>query len=242
MMAWPYILKSLPNPPTLQNFHLPPDLRLFVFDMAGTTVDEGNVVYKILLATLREAGYELELPLVLRVGAGKEKRRAIRDLLEHLGRGTEHTDTYYRRFREKLAGAYTDLDVRPFAGAADLIRRLRAGGVAVGLNTGYDRTTAEGLLQKMDWTEGRHYDHLVTADDVSVGRPAPDMIHRLMELADVRVPDFVAKAGDSAIDIEEGRRAGCGLTVGVTTGAQSRPQLVRAGADLVVDDLAHLMR
>ncbi|MGB3799008.1 MAG: phosphonatase-like hydrolase [Lewinella sp.] len=224
----------------MDTFRIPSDLRLFVFDMAGTTVNEDNVVYKTLLATLREAGYELELGLVLEEGAGKEKRQAIRDLLHRLGAPDEAADELYARFRERLGSAYTNLAVTPFPGASDLIGRLRKRGVVVGLNTGYDRATAERLLGKMAWQPGQHYDYLVTADDVTEGRPAPDMIHRLMELADVRVPTFVGKAGDSGIDIDEGKRAGCGLTVGVTTGAQSRDQLTAAGADLVVDDLAAL--
>ena len=208
--------------------------------MAGTTVDEDNVVYKTLLATLRDAGYVLDLNLVLAEGAGKEKRQAIVDIIERLGGDPTDADALYVRFRDKLEVAYRDLEVRPFAGAADLIGRLRRRGVSVGLNTGYDRATAERLLEKMAWLKGKHYDFLATADDVPAGRPAPDMIRRLMQLADVRVPAFVAKAGDSAVDIEEGLRAECGLTVGVTTGAQSREQLVAAGADLVVDDLAAL--
>ncbi len=209
--------------------------------MAGTTVDEGNVVYKTLLATLRDAGYVLDLDLVLAEGAGKEKRQAIIDILDRLGGDPKGADRLYIRFRDKLKIAYRDLEVKPFAGAADLIGRLRRRGVSVGLNTGYDRATAERLLDKMAWRAGEHYDFLATADDVPAGRPAPDMIHRLMEMADVELPHFVAKAGDSAVDIEEGRRADCGLTVGVTTGAQSREQLVAAGADLVVDDLASLV-
>ncbi len=70
-------------------------------------------------------------------------------------------------------------------------------------NTGFDRTKAEPLLSKMDWVPGRHYDHLVTAGDVSAPWPAPDMILPRMELADVRIPSYVGKAGNSGIEILE---------------------------------------
>lgn len=209
--------------------------------MAGTTVNEDNVVYKTLLSTLQRAGYDLDLPLVLREGAGKEKLQAIRDILQRIDGNDGRARELYANFREELTEAYGDLTVRSFPGAADLIGRLRRNGVTVALNTGYDRATAERLLRKMQWKKGEQYDLLATADDVAAGRPAPDMIQLLMELSGIRVPTFVAKAGDSAVDIEEGRRAGCGLTVGVTTGAQSRAQLMAAGADLVVDDLAVLV-
>jgi phosphoglycolate phosphatase-like HAD superfamily hydrolase len=51
----------------------------------------------------------------------------------------------------------------------------------------------------------------------------------------------VLKAGDSAIDIEEGKRAGCGITVGVTTGAQTREQLEDAKPTLVLDSLPDIL-
>ena len=57
-----------------------------------------------------------------------------------------------------------------------LISELRKSNIKVALNTGYDRNTAMQLLTKMKWEKGVHYDALVTADDVFLGRPNPDMI------------------------------------------------------------------
>jgi phosphoglycolate phosphatase-like HAD superfamily hydrolase len=51
---------------------------------------------------------------------------------------------------------------------------------------------------------------------------------------------YVAKVRDSAIDILEGKNAGCGFTAGVTTGAQTAEQLGLAEPDLVVDELGAL--
>lgn len=47
--------------------------------------------------------------------------------------------------------------------------------------------------------------------------------------------------GDSTIDIEEGKNTGCGITVGVTTGAQTREQLATASPTLIVDNLAEIL-
>lgn len=43
----------------------------------------------------------------------------------------------------------------------------------------------------------------------------------------------VAKVGDSARDMEEGRNAGCGLVIGVLSGADDEDTLFAAGADVV---------
>jgi phosphoglycolate phosphatase-like HAD superfamily hydrolase len=49
------------------------------------------------------------------------------------------------------------------------------------------------------------------------------------------------KVGDSIIDIEEGRNAGCRLCIGITTGAHSREQLSTAHPDAIIDNLLQLI-
>ena len=52
--------------------------------MAGTVVDEQNLVYKTVQQAIERAGHPTDLPTVLRYAAGKEKRTAIQDVLQHL--------------------------------------------------------------------------------------------------------------------------------------------------------------
>jgi phosphonatase-like hydrolase len=221
-------------------------LQLFVFDMAGTTVNEANLVYKTLCHAFIIAGFtELELEDVLEYGAGKEKLQATRDILATVfPQAPDQSGTAERvhaRFRELLAEAYATSPVTAFPGSEDFLAKLRAAGIKVALNTGYDRPTAELLLSKMGWSAGVEYDVLVTATDVNRGRPHPDMILLAMEQTGINDPALVAKVGDSAIDILEGKNAGCGFTAGVTTGAQTAKQLWRAEPDAVVDELVALL-
>jgi phosphoglycolate phosphatase-like HAD superfamily hydrolase len=51
----------------------------------------------------------------------------------------------------------------------------------------------------------------------------------------------VVKVGDSTIDIEEGQNAGCGISVGITTGAHTYDQLLTANPDYIIDDLLDLL-
>lgn len=217
---------------------------LIVFDMAGTTVNEDNVVYKTIHEAFAEAGYEIKLEDVLRLGAGKEKLNAIRDILKHLPPETDYQDVtaaaIHADFRQRLKVAYQDLQVSSFPGSEAFLARLRKAGIKIALNTGYDRPTAEQLLQKMNWQAGHIYDVLVTADDVDNSRPAPDMILLAMNRTQVTSSAEVVKVGDSVIDIEEGKNAACGLTIGVTTGAQSRVQLTTADPDAIVDQLSEI--
>ncbi len=52
-------------------------VKMVVFDMAGTTVNENNVVYKTLHNAINEAGFPVSLQEVLAEGAGKEKLQAV---------------------------------------------------------------------------------------------------------------------------------------------------------------------
>jgi phosphoglycolate phosphatase-like HAD superfamily hydrolase len=51
----------------------------------------------------------------------------------------------------------------------------------------------------------------------------------------------MVKIGDSCIDIEEGKNAGCLLNIGITTGAQTETQLMEAKPDYIVHSLTDML-
>ncbi len=217
---------------------------MVVFDMAGTTVNEDNLVYKTVRQALRQAGYETELTTVLRHGAGKEKLQAIRDILTVLGAGAagqERATVIHADFRSMLSQAYAQADIRPHPGAETVFRTLQKQGVRVVLNTGYDRANANALLARLGWQDHPDIDLVITADDVSRGRPEPAMIDLARSRFSITERERVVKIGDSVVDIEEGRNAGCGCVVGITTGAQTAEQLESAAPDAIVDHLEQLL-
>jgi phosphonatase-like hydrolase len=152
----------------------------------------------------------------------------------------EESALIFKDFKKLLEKAYLNLEVTSFDGVVDLLRFLKDKNVQIALNTGYDRNTAQLLLNKMNWKLGKEFDVLVTADDVMRGRPYPDMIYEAMNSLGISDPQEVVKAGDSIIDIEEGRNANCGITVGVITGAHTKNQLESARPTFVVEHLIQL--
>lgn len=216
---------------------------LIIFDMAGTTVDEQNVVYKTVRRAINEAGYDFSQDQVQAEGAGKEKSQAIRDVLALDGatHSEDEVQQIFTHFKTLLAEEYADLNVSPQPQAEEVFSRLKEAGVKVALDTGYDRATAESLIHKLQWKVGDQIDALVTASDVVNGRPHADMILRAMEICQVSDATRVAKIGDSQIDIEEGKSAQCGFTYGITTGAQTKDQLLEANPSAVLDSLSELL-
>lgn len=219
-------------------------IQLVVFDMAGTTVNEQNVVYKTVHKAILRAGFQVSLDSVLLIAAGKEKFEAICNVLEHLGGGSLSLQTaraIHRDFESLLDDAYDALTPMPMPGSERVFTTLRLRGIKVVLNTGYKRPVAEGLLQKLHWKEGRTFDLLLTADDVPMSRPHPDMIFVAMKRFGITDAQQVAKIGDSIADIEEGKNAGCQIAAGITTGAQTAEQLQTAHPTHIFNALEELI-
>src|SRR4029077_2836755 len=73
------------------------------------------------------------------------------------------------------------------------------------------------------------------------GRPWPDLpLTALLRLRGGAVSEL-AVAGDTASDIESGRRAGAAIVAGVLTGASTRADLEQAGAPLILDTIAGIL-
>lgn len=218
-------------------------IQLVVFDMAGTTVDEDNVVYKTLHASILHAGFYCSYEQVLEWGAGREKLQAIEHILFCLGFSATNSDakSIYADFIIRLSAAYQNLHVKELPHAVEVMRLLRQKNIRVVLNTGYNVTTAQTLLHKLGWKEGVEFDTLITASDVLNSRPFPDMIQLAMKKWKIEDPLTVVKVGDSTIDIEEGRNAGCLLNIGITSGAHSKDQLLQSNPDHIIGDLRQLI-
>jgi len=85
------------------------------------------------------------------------------------------------------------------------------------------------------------YDDLITASDVKNSRPHPDMIQLAMKKHMIQNPNEVIKVGDSITNIEEGKNAGCALSIGISTGAHNFNQLFSAQPDFIISDLLELL-
>lgn len=206
-------------------------IELVVFDMAGTTVHDSDGVSSCFREALATAGVTAG-PAAVRAVMGLPKPEAIR----LLGCGAENVEAVHRDFVERMRRYYaTDPAVREEPGASAVFAELRRAGVKVALNTGFSRDIVEVILTRLGWAAA--VDATVASDEVARGRPHPDMIRRLMGRLGVVDARRVAKVGDTVVDLEEGSAAGCGLVIGVTTGACTRPELLARPHTQVVDSL-----
>merc|ERR1712137_423044 len=147
------------------------------------------------------------------------------------------SDTFVKAIEESYFG--DDAQIAPIdVGLMGYFQQLRDAGIKIGLDTGYPQNIQNGLVKKLGFD--KIVDGWISSYDVAEGRPFPYMIHRLMERLNIEDVRRVAKVGDSARDMEEGVNAGCGLVVGVLSGADSAEDLFAAGADVVANCVTDL--
>ncbi len=199
-------------------------IRLASLDMAGTTIDEANIVYDVLRETVEAAtGATIEDALLAK-WTGTSKYEAIVGLLRAL-RSEADAHVVFAQFSASLDDAYEEDPPILLPGIDGAVRRMREAGIKVALQTGYTRTVAETMLDAVGWRVGDDIDALVTSDEVTVSRPAPFLIFRSMEATDVRSVHEVLVAGDTPNDLKAGTAAGVAMVVGVLTGANTAEEL-----------------
>lgn len=225
---------------------------LAVFDMAGTTIDDGGVVYRALEAAVVGAGATVD-PTDLQTWMGTDKVSAITALLPVGGVTATPSlvESCFAGFKAYLDRSYRETPPTPFAGVEEAIAALRSRGIKVALTTGFDRDVTDGLLASLGWRvalgeglgEARGagadvvLDAVVTTSDVVAGRPAPYMIHHAMELTGVRSVAAVLAAGDTIVDLQAARNAGA-IAVGVLTGALPEAALAEGPHDYILPGVA----
>lgn len=219
-------------------------IQLVVFDMAGTTITDRANVIETFRESFLTAGIEVSAADVDKV-MNYKRSEAIKIIVDQyaldLSEDSRVVEDIHDVFIGKMASFYeNDPELQPLPNAESTFKLLKERGIKVALNTGFTRCITNPILERLGWDNTSLIDSIICSDEVPEGRPYPYMIHSLMQqlrVADVR---DVAKVGDTELDIKEGRNAGCGLVIAVTTGAYSLSQLLPYSPDYIINSLLEL--
>jgi phosphonatase-like hydrolase len=221
-------------------------IELVVFDLAGTTVKDNKDVHRVLQLALARHAVDISIEDANAV-MGIPKPVAIRSLLEKRYNGTRPVtagwiDGIHRLFVAEMIRFYEeDPGVGEKEGVSETFRALHALGIKVAVDTGFDRPITTPLLRRLGWIENGLIDASVTSDEVLRGRPYPDLALKAMSLTGVTHAPGVAKVGDTVSDLEEGNAAGCGLVIGVTTGAFTREELSQSKHSFLIEQVPQVL-
>ena len=227
-----------------------------MFDMAGTTVrDRDEVLHCFAEACLREGLPTERRRLNALMGVSKLEvfQMLWREVLGAEAAAEvvqEKADRAFQTFRDILENYYRSNPVEPTDGALEVFHWLRERELKIALNTGFYRTVTDIILNRLGWLAGLDRNYVggvgsiihfsVASDEVPAGRPNPYMIRRAMEVFGIEDPKQVLKIGDTPVDIEEGKRAGCAASLVVTNGTHSRSELEPLGPDGLLASLHEL--
>lgn len=220
------------------------DIDLMVCDMAGTTVQEGGIVYKTLRSVMLKNGLEVS-EADMHPWHGAKKEAVIEHFAKRAGLGDADRIAKVKQcsclFEEMIDDAYFGKSSSVTTineGLVDWMKQMQGSNIKIGLDTGYPQNIQRGLVSKLGFD--KVVDSYISSYDVKEGRPFPYMIHHLMERTGIQDVRRVGKVGDSCRDVEMGKNAGCGLVVGVLSGADTADELLAAGADVVVSVITDL--
>ena len=180
--------------------------QLFVFDVAGTLVD---LFSKAPLIAFHQAFSEFDLypnEMQMKASMGKNKFEHIQDILKELDISDDHiTDDIYKSLNRHIVDAAKHTN-EPIEGVLEALEKLNEEGHKVAFTTGYNRTTANIALERLD-NKLSFTPPLTTSSDCP-GRPTPHMIYRSMLLTKTNNVRDVWKIGDTIADCAAGHAAG----------------------------------
>jgi len=199
-----------------------------IFDMDGVLIDSGAHHRAAWRALLEEMGEEAD-PEYWRLTIGRPSEEAVPLLL-----GRPMSDWEIRRLARRKRDLYVDFaraGLVTVAGVSRFVAALADHGVPRAVGTSASGFDVHHLLAGAGLR--RYFDVIVTADDVTYGKPDPEVYQ--LAAARLRVlPERCVVFEDSLVGVEAARRAGM-RAIGVTT-AHTADELLQAGAERAIAD------
>jgi HAD superfamily hydrolase (TIGR01509 family) len=209
----------------------------FLFDLDGTLVDS---VYQHVLAwheALETEGIPLSIWRIHRkigMSGGLFTNMLLRET------GLDIDPERIERLRHLHAAAYNSRSaaIKPLPGACELLAYLTEAAIPWAIATSGRMETARPVLQTLGVDFARI--PVITRDQVKYAKPDPDLFLAAADRLGIDV-EAASVVGDSVWDMLAARRAGA-LGIGLLSGGYGREELERAGAYLVYEDPADLLR
>ena len=217
-------------------------VRLVIFDIGGTIIEDNGEVIASFSAALAENGLTAT-DAELKELKGSSKRDVIKKFVERQwgtqdAKNEERIRKAYGDFKAALESKFSNGGVKPVGGARATFAWLKANNIVCATTTGFYRTVTDIVLNSAGWQET--FAANICSDDVKDGRPAPFMIFRAMEAARIGDVREVLNVGDTPLDLQAGSRAGVLGVIGVLTGIHKEERLLRESPSHLIQSVAEL--
>jgi phosphoglycolate phosphatase len=215
------------------------ELKLAIFDVAGTVIEDHGEVVSSLVDALAAHGIRVNSEELIEF-KGAAKREVIRFFgwrKRNEPLSDSAVEAVYGDFVSLVNCRYEE-QLAPIEGTEDVFESLRKRGIQLALTTGFGRPTLELVVRRLGWHE--FFGATISSDEVEVGRPAPYMIFRAMERCRCRSVHEVLNVGDTPLDLQSAANSGVALNVGVLSGHYRRERLLCEPQDALLASVADL--
>jgi len=210
-------------------------MKLIILDFDGTLADTRGLIVKTMQQTLDTLGLESRTDDQCAAMIGLPLKQAFTGLLSTTDEiGERCVETYRRIFNENNA-LYM---IPTFPNVLETLYQLHEQGYTLTIASSRSHRSLNEFVNDMHLNELIPY--VLGAEDVVRAKPHPDPVLQTLEAFGCK-PEDAWVVGDTWYDIEMGRRAGV-RTCGVTYGNGTREELIRAGADVLIDDFGELVK
>ena len=206
-----------------------------IFDFDGTLCDTSSVIVRSFQETLVRAGYPIpEVSACLSV-IGLSLYQCFTSLLG-CSEAESHRlgDLYAREVFPKNVNAFP---VHLFPSVMETLEIIKQKNIPMSIATSREKESAWQLINKTG--AGEYMEHIVTPQEVSNGKPYPDMVFHLLKATGLKATETLV-VGDAPFDIEMGTRAGC-MTCAVTYGNGKKEDLLKCHPTHVIDNISDLL-
>ncbi|THF72500.1 pyrophosphatase PpaX [Cohnella fermenti] len=202
-----------------------------LFDLDGTIIDTNELIIESFLHALHgivpaDFGREHIIPSM-----GLPLLTQLRQFS-----GREEVDDLALAYREYNLLRHDEM-VTLFPGVGDVVRKLHAAGIKLGIVTTKMRASTERALKLLGIYEDMGT--IVTLDDVEFAKPHPEPVLKAIAALGSD-PAETIMVGDSKVDIESAVRAGA-VPVGVAWSLKGEGLLKDAGAAHIIQEMEQLL-
>ncbi len=210
-------------------------MKAVILDFDGTIGDTRSLIVRTMRQTARTLGLpeNTDAEYVSRIGL--PLRQTFTTLIDMDAATADLCEETYRRLFVLNDGPEA---VTAFPGVVGTLAELSERGYLLTVATSRNRFSALDFIFRLGID--RYIGYVLGGDDVERAKPDPEPVLKTLKENGISPEDAVV-VGDTDYDILMARGAGV-KAVGVTYGNGSREELLKAGAEYVIDSFAELLR